>query len=176
MLQTGMIHEGDEMLMLDLTVRGSDRLPMVFQFWLAEVARDHLRLAVYFRAVGIMLQVPGAAAYRCVCEDDGLDDESWELARCSSRKTLVDVLAHCLDGLGAGDLIKQVPGGEDYPWGERELPDEWKALVEKSLRIENGLLNLIAGCLDELVVKPGMAEIDQGGQRPWWQRWRLRPE
>ena len=174
MLQTGTMDEGDEMLMLDLIVRCSDRLPMAFKFWLAELARDHLRLGVYFGAVAIMLQVPGAGAYRCVGEDQGLDDASWQLVGRSSRQTLLDVLAHCLDGLGALDLIKQVPGGEGHTPGE--LSEEWKALVHKSMRIENGLLNVIAGCLDELVVKPGMAEIEQAAERPWWQRWRLRPE
>ncbi len=70
MLQRGTIEDGDKLLSLDTDVRGSDRLPMVFQMWTAELARDVLRLGVYFSALGVMLQVPGAAEYEWVCDDD----------------------------------------------------------------------------------------------------------
>ncbi len=45
MLQAGTMDEGDKVLMLDLTVRCSNRQPMVFKFWMAELAGDYLRLA-----------------------------------------------------------------------------------------------------------------------------------
>lgn len=45
MLKAGTMEEGDKVLMLDLTVRCSAWLPMVFKFWMAELARDPLRRA-----------------------------------------------------------------------------------------------------------------------------------
>ena len=35
---------------------------------------------------------------------------------------------------------------------------EWKAFLDRFAKIEHGLLNVIAECLDHLIVRPGMAE------------------
>ena len=34
--------------------------------------------------------------------------------------------------------------------------------------MENGLLCVVAVCLDRLIVDPGMAEIVQIPEQPWW--------
>ena len=34
--------------------------------------------------------------------------------------------------------------------------------------MENGLLFVVAVCLDRLIVDPGMAEIVQIPEQPWW--------
>ena len=56
---------------LGLDVFCSSPITKMFQIWMAEVSRDMLRLGVYFRAVGIMLQIPGAAEYEGVWDTDG---------------------------------------------------------------------------------------------------------
>ena len=53
-----------------VSVRRTEDLPGMFQFWLAYVARDLLRLGVFFRAAAIMAQLPGAGAYRPLGYDD----------------------------------------------------------------------------------------------------------
>ena len=68
------IRDGDELHLLTMLVRDSSRLPLVFEWWMAELARDHLRLGVYFRAAALMLQIPGAAGFDRV---DREDDEIW---------------------------------------------------------------------------------------------------
>lgn len=152
-------------------VSGSEPLPMIFSLWMAEVARDHLRLGVYFRAVGIMLQIPGAAKYQFVV-DDG---EAWDLIRKTDRNALFNVLAECLDRLGAKELIEQVPGAGDELAGDdppRRLSRRWKKFLDRRARVRHGLLNVVAECLDALVVRPGIAEIEAAGEQPWWHRWR----
>ena len=158
------IRDGEKLFPLHLLVRGSEPLPMVFQLWMAEVARDHLRLGVYFRAVGIMLQVPGAPEYAWV--DD--DSETWDLIKETDENALLNVLAECFARLGVKQLIEQVPG-PDYD--EEELPEEWTDLLNKLAGVKNGLLNVVAECLDALVVGPGMAEINGAVEQPWWLRW-----
>ena len=130
----------------------------------AEVARDYLRLGVFFRAVGIMLQVPGAARYAWV--DD--DNETWDLIKETDDNALINVLAECFDRLGGKQLIEQVPGGD---YNEEELPEEWTDLLNKQAGVKNGLLNVVAECLDALVVRPGMVEINAAVEQPWWLRW-----
>jgi hypothetical protein len=169
-LKDGQFKDGDKLVAVTLDVAGSYRLPMVFQYWMAEVARDHLRLGVYFGAMAIMLQIPGAAGYEWVADDD-LGDAAYTLTRASDRNTLLNVLAVCLERLRAKELIEQVPAGDYY---EEELPRKWKSLLNKLGKMENGLLTVVAQCLDALVVEPGLAEIEKAAEQPWWHRWRVR--
>ncbi len=55
-------------------VRETEDLPDVLQFWMAHMARDLLRLGVFFRAAALMCQIPGGARYRYVPHDDHDDD------------------------------------------------------------------------------------------------------
>ncbi|UCC32294.1 MAG: hypothetical protein JSU86_08430 [Phycisphaerales bacterium] len=163
------IRDGEKVYQLELLVGPSAPLPMVFQFWMAEVARDFLRLGVLFRAVGIMLQIPGAAEYQWYNEDEDKDDQTVKLVSTTDQNALLNVLAQCLDRLGVKHLMEQVPA-PDYH--EEELSEEWKEMLDKREKVKNGLLTVVADCLDVLVVYPGRAEIDEVPEEPWWNRWR----
>ena len=161
-------------------VRDTEDLPTVLQFWMAHAARDLLRLGVYFRAAALMCQIPGGARYRHVPHDDVDDDlpdhdeDPWRWVRGADPGTVFNVLAECLRRRGAAGVMKQVPGGQEY---ERiELSAEWKDYLDRRAKTKHGLLNVIAECLDELIVRPGMAEIDAEPQPTWWQRWWARME
>ena len=172
--ETMQIRDGDKLLPLVMNLSGSEPPPMVFQFWMAELARDMLRLGIYFRTVGIMLQIPGGAEYEWVGddEDDENDAATWELVRATDQNALLNVLAECLDRLGVKGLMEQVPAPDYEP---EALSDEWEALLDKRAKVKNGLLTVVAECLDTLAVRPGMAEIDQADEPHWWQRWRPHP-
>ena len=64
--------------------------------------------------------------------------------------------------------MSQVPAPDYYA---RELSEEWKQWLDKEGKTKNGLLNVVAECLDVLVIEPGMAEIKEVTERPWWQHW-----
>ncbi|MBW8017602.1 MAG: hypothetical protein FVQ82_15595 [Planctomycetes bacterium] len=161
-------------------VRETEDLPSVLQFWMAHAARDLLRLGVFFRAAALMCQIPGGSRYRYIAHDDHDDDlpdddedpRHW-IGR-ADRDTAFSVLADCLRRLGAAGVMKEVPGGEDYE--QVELSPEWKEYLDRRAERKCGLLNVIAECLDELVVGPEMAEIDVEPYPTWWQRWWSRME
>jgi len=162
------IRDGDELYLVTVLLRNSSRLPLVFEWWMAELARDHLRLGVYFRAVAIMLQLPGAAGFERV---DSEDDEIRRQVGGSDAEELLNVLAEALARLDVADVLRQVPGGTTLT---PEPPGHaWKVLLEKWEGLENGLLNIIAACLDELIIKPGLVEIDEADELRWWQRWHV---
>ncbi len=58
-----------------------------------------------------------------------------------------------------------------------ELPDEWKKYLDRQATIEHGLLNVVAECLDRLLVRPGMSRIDRPAAKrkepkpTWWEQW-----
>ena len=157
--------DGDEVYCLDMFVHGTTPLLPTFKFWMAEVARDMLRLGVYFDALVVMLQVPGSAAYGWYDDDD---DKIPDLLKEWDRETVMDGLAACLDKLGAIHLMKQIPG---WDTDERDDPPlEWRHVIDEVSEEKNGLLNLIAACLDKLLTVPGMAEIDKAREFPWWHR------
>ncbi len=161
-------------------VRETEDLPAVLQFWMAHVARDILRLGVFFRAAALMCRIPGGAHYRYVAHDD-VDDElpdddedprHW-IGR-ADRDTAFSVLAECLRRLGAAGVMKQIPGGDKYE--QVELSAEWSEYLDRRAENEHGLLNVVAECLDELIVRPEMEEIDVEPQSTWWQHWWSRME
>lgn len=159
----------------DLNVRGTYPLARALDFWMAELARDHLRLGLCFRALAIMLQVPGAAGYEWLGDDDDeFGNATWHRLRDCDQNTLLNVLADCLARLGADELLKQVPGAEAYQ--PDPVSKRWKKWLDKREALESGLLNVIAECLDRLIVRPGLAEITRPAETPWWQRWWSRME
>ncbi len=175
MLQTDGFEIDGEMVCFFPDVRGSDGLPVALQFWAAYVARDLLQLGVLFRAAAIMLQVPGAGRYEVELYDDANDElgDQDEDPQCwvggAERDTVFTVLAECLRRLGAADLMEQVPGAADYE--REELSAKWKKYLGRRAETKHGLLNVVAECLDELIVRPGMAEIDAEPRPSWWQKW-----
>ena len=151
---------------LSLSVRCSMPMTKMLQIWMAELSRDMLRLGVYFRALGIMLQIPGAPDYEWFSDADGENQfETDMLFNASDEDTLFTVLAEALDRLGVGHLMEQMPEA-DYE--AVELDDEWQEMLARREKNKNGLLSLVADCLDLLIVKPGMAEIVQVPEQPWW--------
>lgn len=102
-------------------------------------------LGAYFQVVGIMLQIPGGAEYEWLPEDA---DDAEELVWRADRDMLYSILASALRHLDAEAVMDQVPGSDEYR--PRRVPVEFRlALAERD---DNGVLNLIALCLDRLMV------------------------
>ncbi len=147
-----------------LDLRSSKNLPVALQFWMANMTRDLLQLGVFFRAAAIMLQVPGAAGYEDVIYDDqdpdgpDADEDPASWVGGADWDTTFSVLAECLRRLEAEHLMEQVPGAAKYE--REELSTEWKEYLDRRAATEHGLLNVVAVCLDEVIVRPGMAEND----------------
>jgi hypothetical protein len=155
-------------------LRSTKDLSVALQFWMAYVARDLLQLGVFFRAAAIMSQVPGVRQYAVVHYDDVNDDvgddeeDPSQWVGEADRETVFNVLADCLRRVEAEDLIEQVPGAGDYE--REELSDEWKEYLDRTAKIEHGVLNVVAECLDDLMVRPGIAEIGAASRPTWWQQ------
>jgi hypothetical protein len=107
-------------------------------------------LAAYFRAVGILLQIPGAAEYRRI--EDESDEELWNLIWNPDPTSTLNVLAATLQRLDAEQLLGQLPGGDGFK--PRPLPVE--ARVRLAERDRMGLLNVVADCLDRLLIVPNI--------------------
>ncbi|MGD8454548.1 MAG: hypothetical protein PVJ57_22265 [Phycisphaerae bacterium] len=158
-----------------LDLRCTDNLPTAMQFWMAQAAQHLLRLGVYFRAAVLLYQLPGAAHFRFFAYDDNdpdlpnEDEDPSHWLGHAERNTVFNVLAECLRRLGAPGVMKQVPGGKCYH--REELSAEWRAYLDRHARIKHGLLRVVAECLDELMVQPGLKEIDTEPRPTWWQHW-----
>lgn len=163
------ITDGDKRQPMVTELMESQRLPMVFEFWMVELARDMLRLGSYFRAASIMLQIPGAAEYTWADDDEEEDNETFDMIGNAGRNELLNVLADCFKRLGVTDLIKQVPAGD---YSRTELSGKWEELLDRREKLKNGLLSIVAGALDDVVILPRMHEINKAGEQPWWQEWR----
>ena len=174
MLQRGTIKEGGRLILLSPQVRSSELLPQVFEMWMAELARDLHRLGVYFRAVGIMLQIPNIRDYEWT-EDQEFENQAGDRVAETDAEALLDVLAECLQRLGApAELLLQAPGGAEHR--RRDVSEEWKQYLDVREKVQHGLQNIVSEILDELIVRPGMAEIDEKSLPHWWDRWRPEPE
>ena len=169
------IHDGEESYDLGFGLGLTTPIHKVFRFWAAELARDMLRLGVYFHAVGIFLQIPGAAEFEWV-EDEHFEEEQGldrgKMIAWGRRKTLLTVLAECLERLDAESLMEQLPELRVRD----ALSEEWMTLIERRAKIENGLLSLVAECLDAVMVRPGMHEVAKADLPHWWNRFRVKLE
>jgi hypothetical protein len=158
----------DKWWRFDLSASGNYPLTRALEFWMAELAHEHLRLGVCFRALTIMLQIPGADEYTW----DAGDVELPPVER-ANRSILTSVLVECLDRLRVKYLIRQLP---ELDYKPIDLPEEWQEIIEARAAFKNGLMTLIAQCLDELIVQPGHARIAEFGQQSWWHRmWTRKP-
>ena len=63
----------------------------------------------------------------------------------------------------------QIQGAGDHE--STKLSGECSAHLSYWAGMEHGLLNVVAECLDHLIVKPGMAEVDEASRPTWWQDW-----
>lgn len=139
-------HEGGETVSVTTRVRFSGCLPSVFRLHREESERDRRRMAAYFRAVAIMLQVPGGEVYAFRETGDRMD----AVIERSDAATVRALLRACLGRLGAEGLMAQVPGGR--PAQRRRLPARLTRMLQR--RGRDDLLNVVAECLDELIVRP----------------------
>ena len=135
-------------------VHNSYGLPGVFRTRMRQLQAVHHWLGGYFEAVGIMLQIPGAAEYEWLSEDG---DDAGDFVWTADRDVLLSILAEVLDRLDAGALIHQVPGAETYK--ARKLPVELRLTL--AARDDNGLMNIVAECLDRLMVIPELGEEER---------------
>ena len=157
------------------TVVWAENFPDLLHFWMAHIARDALRLGAFLHAAALLRELPGGAWYRALSYDPaecgGLTDEDrphrW-LARVS-RRAVLNVLAECVQRLRAPRFMKRIPGGADHR--PDDLSEEWTAYLDRHAEVKNGLLNVVAACLDELIVEPGLEEIDAPPHTTWWQEW-----
>jgi hypothetical protein len=136
-------------------VRWTDHLPEVLSLRLRQLDEIHRWLAGYFQVVAIMLQIPGAPDYRCVeYESDAhLHPLIWNPDTAST----LNVLAAALDRLGVSHLLHQIPGGADSAASALPL----KAQLRLAERDHNGLLSVVADCLDRLLVAPNIPGLLQ---------------
>ena len=138
--------EGGEIVSVTTRVRFSRCLPSAFRLHREESQRDRRRMAAYFRAVAVMLQVPGGEAYAFRETRDRMD----AVIETADAATVRALLRACLGRLGAEELMAQMPGGRAAE--RRRLPARLTRMLER--RGPADLLNVAAECLDELIVRP----------------------
>ena len=171
--------EGEEHFQVGSRVRYSDRLAGVFGARMRQLETTHRWLAGFFQAAAIIIQLPGGADYRCDQDGDddpgnGAEDPAWELIWKADRDTLLSILAECFGRLEAEEVMGQVPGGMDYR--QRELPVSFRLMLAE--RDGNGVLGVVAECLDRLLVIPQLPEEERRlydcpepprrRRRSWW--------
>ena len=158
----------------DFSICTAQDLPATLQFWMAYVARDLLYLGAFFRAAGILLQIPGAAQYERVhYEDDDDEEPDEDLDPCNRLKhakayTVFSVLAECLKRLAVASLIEQIPDADQYT--PVDLSKDWTEYLDEHAKLENGLLTVVTECLNRLIVSPTRIELDNEPEPAWWQR------
>ncbi len=167
MLEPIIWREDNGVRQVDRLVRFSDRLPSVFRRRMEQLETVHRWLAGYFEAVAILLQIPGAAEYRWT-EDQRTD--FWDLIWSNDTHLTRTLLAAALGNLNARELMREVPGGKRYR--SRRLPHE--VHLRLAVLDRNELLNVVAECLDRLLVVPELDDeaelhgIDAPPRRWWW--------
>ncbi len=173
--------EGGEHFQIGRRLRYTDRPAGVFAARMRQLEAVQRWLAGYFQAAAILLQLPGGADYVCVePEGDDEHDPGWDPIDWADLDALLSVLAACFERLEAeAGLIRQLPGGADFR--PRALPMDLRLwLAEQD---DNGVLNLVAECLDRLLVIPRLGEEErrlyecpgEPRRRRWWRlRWRGR--
>jgi hypothetical protein len=160
-------NEAEGMMNVGGSVRRTAPLARVLDLWRVQSFQEHACNNVYFQALTIMLQLPDSARYEYVKAPDALEDLTG-----FERGTVLDLLAATLDRLDAPELFEQVRGRE--PQRRRALPD--RLAEQLADRDRNGLLNVVAECLDELIVRPGIDAIEAITSASAWPPWPAPPE
>jgi hypothetical protein len=157
------------------SIRQTENPRGAIQYWMARLARDTLRIGVYLRAVALWYRIPGTGRYRWRSYDDvddnapNSDEDPARWLDGADRFTLLNVLADCLRRLRAEWVLRDVPGGRKFR--AEGLSEEWTAYLDRLAGFENGILSVVAQCLDQLIVYPGMAELHEAPHPTWWQKW-----
>ena len=176
MLRTLDWRERGKRIQVGERVRYCDRLPGVFAARMRQLETIHHWLADFFQAVVVMLQIPGGVDFEYDEEESEISQAAWDLISKADRGLLLSILAECFERLDAPEnLIHQVPGGRDYK--RRDLPMDFRlTLAEQEA---NSLLNIVAECLDLLLVIPHLdaelqrryAVFDQPPSSRWRRFW-----
>jgi hypothetical protein len=140
--------DGERRRCINDVVRWTDPVTGVFFFRMEQLKTIIEWLEGYFRAAAILLQVPGAAEYRSTPYES--DDDLWDLVWNPDTGSTLNVMAAALERLNAGHLLRQAPGGEKF----KRAPLPVKARICLAERDRNGLISVVADCLDRLLVVP----------------------
>jgi hypothetical protein len=149
--------------------------PQDFVFWMADEARRMLQLGAFFYGMSILCQIPGAARHKFLFwgDDDtpGVpveDDDPRYWVGKDQPHVALDVLAECLRRLGTLHLMQQIPGAAKHQ--PDPLTQEYCDWLDRHARAQDGLLNLVAYCLDVLILHPAEEEANRLPQRwhDWW--------
>ena len=154
-------------------IRFIEDIPATLQAWMAHLAREMLRLGVFFQAATVMAQVPGAGKYEFLLYDDDersvpdLEYDPADRMADLDRDTVYTILAECLKRLEAEHLLEKIP-----VTARRldRLSAEWEEFIDIQENFEHAYQNVIAECLNTLVIIPGMEEINRQGKTTWWQQ------
>ncbi len=142
----------------DGIIRGGDlvhtlsSLPEVFRDRMKQLEEVNRWLGAYFQVVAILLQIPGGAEYDWV-EENPAEEYAWD----ADRDMLFSILAEALERLDAASVMDQVPGADAYK--PRKLPVELRLMLAE--RERDAVLNVVALCLDRLMVIPALADEDR---------------
>ncbi|MCG8405566.1 MAG: hypothetical protein MI923_10255 [Phycisphaerales bacterium] len=154
-------------------IRFIENIPATMQAWMAHLAREMLRLGVFFQAATVMAQVPGAHDYKYIMyndDDDDVPDAVYGTLDRLSRQSpdlIYTILVECLKRLEAEHVVKTLP-----IVGRRciRLSAEWVTFLDAQEVHWHAYENVVAECLSMLIVKPGMEEINRQGKTTWWQQ------
>jgi hypothetical protein len=148
-------------------VRYTDDLPNALRRRMEQMERIQRGLIGYCHAVSILLQIPAAADYRPVRHErtDFYDyiwrrDSGWPIT----------VLKEALAALDAVHLLPLAFRGAS----SCRLPQRDSGRIAGLSR--NSLLNVVAECLDRLIVVPlweaeaDLTDVDGRPDVPWWER------
>jgi hypothetical protein len=154
-------------------VTAAQDVPAAFLFWMSDQASRMLHIGAFFYAISIMAQIPGGAQHRFIFCDKynptvpGDDDDPMRWVGEHQPQAAFDVLEECLYRLGVPHLIKQIPGAKKCR--PRRLSQEYRDWLDRFARVKDGLLNVVAECLDTLIVLPAEQEARALPQR--WHDW-----
>jgi hypothetical protein len=173
MLEAPVIGAKDEDHVTYNLVTAAEDVPAAFLFWMSDQASRMLHIGAFFYAISIMAQIPGGAQHRFIFCDKynptvpGDDDDPMRWVGEHKPQAAFGVLEECLYRLGVPHLIKQIPGAKKCR--PRRLSQEYRDWLDRFTRVKDGLLNVVAECLDTLIVLPAEQEARALPQR--WHDW-----
>jgi hypothetical protein len=162
--------EADAVSEFGHSVRRTAPLPRALHLWLAITLDEQAHLSAYFHALALFLRVLGTGTYDWVADDEDADSLA-KLVTSAPPARVHALLAAALKRLDAETLLAQVPAWEKIRY--RKLPPDWQALLERYAQLPHGLLNVVAECLDELIVRRKLKTIDDAAavmriRRSFW--------
>jgi hypothetical protein len=141
--------------------------------WILGEAGRLLQAGAFFRALGILCQIPGGADQQFILYDQGrnlprLLDPPAKRVPAAGRVAVFDLLAATLRHLEVPELIKQIPAPRNLR--QHRPAKELMPLLDQHKNSRRGLLALVAVCLDDLIIQPAeeLAEALPAECQRWW--------